>query len=306
MDLFQAMKVFVKVADAGSFSGAARALDMSNPSVTRHVADLEAHLHARLFNRSTRRLSLTETGAAYLERCRQLLQDLEDATMAASMSAARPTGTLRINAPVSFAVNYLARALPHYAQQYPQVKLDLTLSDRVVDLIEEGYDVAIRITTAQANSALVARQFASAGGMVCAAPSYLRRHGTPRTPQELGEHACLSYSYLSTGDEWRFERDGKAHSVRVKSAMVANNGDLLCQAAVAGMGVILQPSFIVGDAVRAKRLVPILCEYRLPRLPIFAVYPSRQHLSAKVRTFVDFLIERFGGHPDWERDLGIE
>ncbi|HEY4541228.1 MAG TPA: LysR family transcriptional regulator [Noviherbaspirillum sp.] len=303
MDLFQAMKVFVKVAEAGSFSGAARALDMSNPSVTRHVADLENYLHARLFNRSTRRLSLTETGAAYLERCRQLLQDLEDATLAAGMGAAKPVGTLRVNAPVSFAVNYLARVLPDYVRRYPQVKLDITLSDRVVDLVEEGYDVAIRIMRAQENSALVARQFASARVLACAAPDYLQRHGTPRTPQELAQHVCLSYSYAATRDEWHFMRDGKTHTVRIKGALVANNGDFLGAAAIAGMGVVQQPSFIIGDAVRAGYLVPLLPEYSLPTLPIFALYPSRQHLSAKVRTFVDFLVERFAADPDWDRDL---
>jgi DNA-binding transcriptional LysR family regulator len=303
MDLFQAMKVFVKVAEAGSLSGAARALDMSNPSVTRHIGDLEAYLHARLFNRSTRRLSLTETGAAYLERCRQVLQDLEDATLAAGAGAAKPVGTLRVNAPVSFAVNYLARSLPEYGQRYPQVKLDLTLSDRVVDLVEEGYDVAIRIMRAQENSALVARQVASARSLVCAAPAYLKKQGTPRTPEDLAGHICLNYSYSSTRDSWQFMRDGKVHAARVKGVLVANNGDFLSQAAIAGMGIIMQPSFIVGDAVRKKRLVPLLSDYEHPVLPIYAVYPSRQHLSAKVRTFVDFLAERFGTHPDWDRDL---
>ncbi|HVL76145.1 MAG TPA: LysR family transcriptional regulator [Noviherbaspirillum sp.] len=297
------MKVFVKVAESGSLSAAARALDMSNPSVTRHVADLEAYLHARLFNRSTRRLSLTETGAAYLERCRQLLQDLEDAALAASMSAARPAGTLRVNAPVSFAVNYLARALPEYAARYPEVKLDLTLSDRVVDLIEEGYDVAIRISRMPDSSALVARQIASARNLVCAAPSYLKRCGAPSTPEELEQHACLTYTYLASRDEWQFMRDGKLHVARVRGPLVANNGDLLREAAIAGMGIIVKPSFIIGDAIRQKRLVPLLTDYTMPDLPIFAVYPSRRHLSAKVRTFVDFLVERYREHPDWDRDL---
>lgn len=303
MDLFMAMKVFVKVAEAGSFSAAARALDLSNPSVTRHVADLEGHLHARLFNRSTRRLSLTETGAAYLERARQLLQDLEDAALAAGAGASNPVGTLRVNAPVSFAVNYLARALPEYAQRYPQVKLDLTLSDRAVDLVEEGYDVAIRIMRLQENATLVARQIGSARTLVCASPSYLSRHGTPTTPEQLAQHQCLVYTYLATRDEWQFSKDGRDYRAKIKGGLVANNGDLLREAAVAGMGIIQQPSFIVGDAVRQKKLVPLLPGYESGRLPIFALYPSRQHLSAKVRTFVDFLVARFGGHPDWDRDL---
>lgn len=302
MDLFQAMKVFVKVAEAGSLSGAARALDLSNPSVTRHVADLEAYLHARLFNRSTRRLSLTETGVAYLDRCRQLLADLEEATLAASMSAAHPTGRLRVNAPVSFAVNHLGRVLPGYTQRYPDVTLDVTLSDRVVDLVEEGYDLAIRITRIQ-DSSLVARKIAATRRIACASPAYLKKHGKPREPKDLADHACLSYTYLSTRDEWHFERNGKRHVVRVKGVLQANNGDLLREAAIAGMGIIVQPSFIVGDAIRAKKLVPILTDCDASLLPIYAVYPSRQHLSAKVRTFVDYLAAQFGEDPDWDRGI---
>lgn len=305
MDLFQAMKVFAKVAEAGSLSGAARTLDISNPSVTRHISDLESYLNARLFNRSTRRLSLTETGAAYLERCKQLLADLEEATLAASMSAAHPTGTLRITAPVSFAVNYLGSALSDYAQRYPQVTLDVTLSDRVVDLVEEGYDLAIRISRIQ-DSSLVARQIGSAHQLVCAAPSYLKKHGTPREPKELAHHVCLNYSYLNTRGEWQLFRNGKMHAVRVKGALQANNGDLLREAAIAGMGVIVQPSFIVGDAIREKKLVTILRDYRPQDSSIYAVYPSRQHLSAKVRTFVDYLAERFGNHPAWDKDITPE
>jgi len=302
MDLFQAMKVFSKVAEAGSLSGAARALDMSNPSVTRHIADLEAHLHARLFNRSTRRLSLTETGAAYLERCRQLLSDLDEAALVASMSAARPTGTLRITAPVSFAVNYLGGALADYAQRYPDVTLDITLSDRVVDLVDEGYDLAIRISRIQ-DSSLVARQIGKARQFVCAAPSYLMQHGTPREPKELARHVCLSYMYQATRGEWQFIREGKVHSVKVKGMLHANNGDLLREAAIAGMGIIAQPSFIVGDAIRNQKLTTILPDYQPQESLIYAVYPSRQHLSAKVRTFVDYLVERFGENPAWDKNI---
>jgi DNA-binding transcriptional LysR family regulator len=302
MDLFQAMKVFAKVAEVGSLSGAARALDMSNPSVTRHLADLEAYLNARLFNRSTRRLSLTETGSAYLERCKQVLFDLEEATLAASMSAANPSGTLRINAPVSFAVNHLGRILPHYAERHPNVTLDVSLSDRVVDLVEEGFDLAIRIGRIQ-DSSLVARKIAPVRLLVCAAPSYLKEHGTPRLPKDLAQHRCLSYSYWSMRDEWRFLHDGKTHSVRVNSAMHANNGDLLREAAIAGMGIILQPSFIVGADIREKRLVPLLPAYEPLASALYAVYPSRRHLSAKVRTFVDFLSERFGEKPSWDEGL---
>ncbi|QDZ28067.1 LysR family transcriptional regulator [Noviherbaspirillum sp. UKPF54] len=290
MDLFQAMKVFIKVAETGSLSGAARALDISNPSVTRHVCDLESYLSARLFNRSTRRLSLTETGAAYLERCRQVLAAVEDAASAASSSVADPGGTLRISAPVSFAVNRLGRVLPRYAQRYPRVQLDVALSDRVVDLVEEGYDLAIRIGNIQ-DSSLVARKIAPMRLAVCASPAYLARHGSPQTPRDLERHACLNYSYWALRDEWQFTRDGVTESVRIAGTMRVNNGDLLREAALAGMGIVMQPTFIVGDDIRNGALVPVLADYRLPESAIHAVYPSRQHLSAKVRTFIDFLVQ---------------
>ncbi|MFC3107578.1 LysR family transcriptional regulator [Undibacterium arcticum] len=302
MDLFHAMKVFVKVADAGSLSGAARALALSNPSVTRLLAELESHVGARLFNRSTRRLSLTEAGAAYLERCRQVLLDIDDAALAAGRGAAEPSGTLRINAPVSFAVNHLGPVLAQYAARYPQVHLDVTLSDRVVDLVDEGYDLAIRIGRIR-DSSLVARQIAPLRMLLCAAPSYLASHGTPATPRDLAQHVCLHYSYWSTRDEWQFARDGKTHAVRIRGSLQANNGDLLRAAALAGMGIILQPSFIIGDDVRRGTLIPLLPDYQAAAGAIHAVYPSRRYLSAKVRTFVDFLVERFGAVPEWDAGL---
>lgn len=302
MDLFKALTVFAKVAEAGSLTGAARALNMSNPSVTRHVADLEGHLGARLFNRSTRRLSLTETGAAFLERSKQLLLDFEEATAAASTSAASPSGILRINAPISFAVGHLARVLPQYSERYPQVGLDVTLSDRVINLVEEGYDLAIRIGRIQ-DSSLVARKIAPVRMLLCAAPAYLDRHGTPQVPDDLQQHRCLTYSYASAPDEWQFSHAGNNHTVRIKGPMHANSGDLLRAAALAGMGIILQPSFIVGDDIRSRKLIALLPGFTAAMTQIHAVYPSRRHLSAKVRTFVDYLIEQFGDNPYWDRDI---
>ncbi|SFH84373.1 DNA-binding transcriptional regulator, LysR family [Collimonas sp. OK307] len=304
MNLFEAMKVFVKVTETGSLSGAARILNLSNPSVTRHIADLEEYLGARLLNRSTRRLSLTDTGSAYLERCKQVLADLEQATLAAGMHAANPSGVLRINAPVSFSVNHLGGLLPLYAQRYPNVELDVTLSDRIVDLVEEGFDLAIRIGRLQ-NSSLVMRKLAPAHMLTCAAPAYLAQHGTPQHPDDLARHTCLTYAYTLRDNEWRLQRDGKTHTVRVSGGLHCNNGDLLLAAAVGGMGVIREPTFIIGDAIRDGRLVPILTDYHGDALAIHAVYPSRQHLSAKVRTFVDFLAQQFGEVPAWDHALPI-
>ncbi|WP_211463803.1 LysR family transcriptional regulator [Collimonas silvisoli] len=304
MNLFEAMKVFVKVTETGSLSGAARILNLSNPSVTRHIAELEEYLGARLLNRSTRRLSLTDTGGAYLERCKQLLADLEQATLAAGMHAANPSGVLRVNAPVSFSVSHLGRLLPLYAQRYPNVELDVTLSDRIVDLVEEGFDLAIRIGRLQ-NSSLVMRKLATAHVLTCAAPAYLEQHGVPQHPDDLARHACLTYAYTLPDNEWRLKRDGKTHTVRISGGLHCNNGDLLLAAAIAGMGVIRQPTFIIGDAIRDGRLLPILTDYHGDELAIHAVYPSRQHLSAKVRTFVDFLAQQFGEVPAWDRALPI-
>jgi DNA-binding transcriptional LysR family regulator len=304
MNLFEAMKVFVKVTETGSLSGAARILNLSNPSVTRHIAELEEYLGARLLNRSTRRLSLTDTGSAYLERCKQLLADLEQATLAAGMHAANPSGVLRINAPVSFSVNHLGQLLPLYAQRYPNVELDVTLSDRIVDLVEEGFDLAIRIGRLQSSS-LVMRKLATAHVLTCAAPAYLEQHGVPQHLDDLARHACLTYAYTLPDNEWRLHRNGKTHTVRINGGLHCNNGDLLLAAAVAGMGVIRQPTFIIGDAIRDGRLQPILTDYHGDELAIHAVYPSRQHLSAKVRTFVDFLAQQFGEVPAWDRALPI-
>ncbi len=301
MDLFQAMRIFVKVAEAGSFSGAARALDTSNPSVTRYVADLEAYIGARLFNRSTRRLSLTEVGSNYLERCHQVLLDIDNAVLEAGMSAANPTGTLRMTVPMSFAVNHLGRILPEYMQRYPNVKLDIALSDRVVNLVDEGYDLGIRIGRIQ-DSSLVARKIAPARLILCASPAYLEKYGTPLVPQDIERqrHVCLRYSYASSPDVWSFVKAGKTHTVKLNGSISANNGDILREAAVGGMGLVLQPSFIVGNDIRDKKLVHLMPDYVPPASMIQAVYASRQHLSAKVRTFVDYLIEQFGDEPCWD------
>ncbi|HTD04416.1 LysR family transcriptional regulator [Undibacterium sp.] len=301
MDLFQAMRMFVKVAEAGSFSGAARLLDTSNPSVTRNIADLEAYIGARLFNRSTRRLSLTEVGSNYLERCQQVLLEVDNAVLEAGISAANPTGTLRMTVPMSFAVNHLGRILPEYLRRYPNVKLDISLSDRVVNLVDEGYDLGIRIGRIQ-DSSLIARKIAPARLILCASPAYLEKYGTPLAPQDIErqQHVCLRYSYATSPDVWTFVKAGKTHAVKLSGSVTANNGDILREAAIGGMGLAMQPSFIVGNDIRNKKLVHLLPDYVPPASMIQAVYASRQHLSAKVRTFVDYLIEQFGDQPCWD------
>ena len=286
MDTFAAMRVFVAVVERSGFSAAASALDLSTASVTRQVAALEKRLGTRLLNRTTRRVGLTSAGAAYYQRAVQLLAELDDIEAAVGAQALVPSGLLRINAPVSFGIARLGPLLAGYRVRYPQVKLDLSLSDRLVDMVEEGFDVAIRITRQPAPN-LIARKLADARLLLCAAPDYLARAGTPAAPADLARHACLAYSYWSGGDEWTLQGPAGEATVRIDGGLRANNGDVLREAALAGMGIVLQPDFVVGADLAASRLRQVL------PVGIHAVYASRSHLAPKVRSFIDFLVEAF-------------
>jgi DNA-binding transcriptional LysR family regulator len=291
MDILAAMKVFVAVVDAGSFAAAAAKLDTSRAMASRHVANLEEHLNARLLNRTTRRISLTESGTAFYERSVQILADVEEAEQAAGHTAATARGVLKMSVPLSYAQHRLGGLLADYVQAHSQVRLDLSLSDRKVDLVEEGFDLAIRIGVLP-ESGLIARRLGSVRSVVCAAPAYLRRCGTPASVPELAVHACLVYTLASGGDEWRLEGPQGAETVRVAGPIRGDNGDMLRLAAINSAGLILQPEFIVAEDLAAGRLVRVLPGHESRELGIHAVYPSRKHLSAKVRTFVDFLVER--------------
>jgi DNA-binding transcriptional LysR family regulator len=296
MDRFQAMSVFARVVEQGSFARAAARLGISTSACSRHVADLEAHLDTRLLNR-TRRLSLTESGQSFYERCVQLLADLEEAEGAVEASAARPRGTIRLTCAINFGVRHLSGAIGAFLARYPEIQFDVSLSDRFVDLVEEGFDLAVRIG-GPGGERLVARRLGDTRLVCCAAPAYLKAHGTPRTPEDLARHACLTYEYLPARGVWAFrDRSGRERRVRVSGPLHANHGDLLVAAAVQGAGIALEPDFIAGDDLRAGRLVRILESFTAPVSPIYAVYPSRRHLSAKVRAFVDFLAGRFGVQP---------
>jgi DNA-binding transcriptional LysR family regulator len=293
MDRFLAMQVFARVVEQGSFAKAAERIGISTSACSRHVAELEAHLDARLLNRTTRRLSLTESGQAFYERCVQLLADLEEAESAASASAARPRGTLKLSCGISFGVRHVARLVGAFVARHPEVRFDVQLSDRFVDLVEEGFDLAIRIGESPTQN-LIARKLGETRLVPCAAPIYLREHGAPETPADLARHACLTYEYLALRDTWRFiDRAGVEHAIRVAGPVHANNGDLLVATAVEGIGISMEPDFIVAADLAAGRLVQVLADYAPAPTSIYAVYPSRRHLSAKVRTFVDFLAERF-------------
>lgn len=291
MDTIDAMRVFVAVVERNGFSAAADALDLSTAAVTRQIAALEKRLSARLLNRTTRRVSPTSIGAAYYQRCVQLLAEFDALEASVGAQALQPSGRLRINAPVSYGIARLAPLLPGYAERHPDVELDLSLADRQVDMVEEGFDLAIRITR-QPSPSLIARRLAAI--VLCAAPAYLARHGTPARPDDLAQHACLAYSYWAGGDSWQLQGPQGEASVPVRARMRANNGEVLREAAIAGMGIIAQPDFIVGQALADGRLVPVLPDWRLPPVGIHAVYASRSHLAPKVRSFIDYLVEQLG------------
>lgn len=304
MDRLRAFEMFVAVVGKGGFAKAAEALNTSPANVTRYVAELETYLGTRLLNRTSRRLSLTETGRALFDRGRAILDEVAELEALAGAATVNPRGRLRINAPVSFGIRHLAPLWPKFMAQHPDVMLDVSLIDRVVDIVEEGYDMAIRISRAGAQSH-VARRLAVSRNIVCAAPSYLARHGHPESPADLAaNHRCILYTHALTPDEWPLTGpDGREQVVRVSEAMLTNNGDTARLAALDGMGIIRQPTFLIGEDLRAGRLVPLLPGYRLPDIDVLAVYPSRRHLSAKVRVMVDFLAQAFHGVPPWEEGL---
>ena len=299
MDNLTGMAVFAKVVETGTFTGAAEALGLSKGAVSKQVARLEDRLGARLLNRTTRRSSLTEVGAAFYERCRRIVAEAEEAELAVTRLHAEPRGTLRVNMSMSFGLLHVAQALPEFMARYPEITMDVTLDDRVVDVVDEGYDLVLRITDLP-DSTLIARRLAPFCIATCASPDYWQRHGRPKHPDDLRGHNCLLYTYLSTLDEWRYRENGNLIGVRVQGNMRCNNGEVLRTAAVAGQGVIRSPTFIVGPELQAGRLEAVLQEYEERDRGIYAVYPHNRHLSAKVRAFVDFLADRFGDAPEWD------
>lgn len=293
MDLLSGMRVFARVVEEESFAGAAAALGLSRPAVSKQVAWLEDHLGARLLNRTTRQLSLTEVGRAYYERCARILDEVEDASQAVAQLHDTPRGTLRVNAPMSFGQRHVGPAVAAFLARWPELSIDLSLTDRRVDVVDEGYDVVIRIM-AMADSSLIARRVSLTRRVACASPDYLARRGTPTVPDDLADHACLEYDNVAAGGEWIFRRGAETHRVKIAGPLRADNGDVLRCAALAGLGVVQMPTFIIDEDLAAGRLVPVLSDYTSGAVPIWAVYPHNRHLSTKVRMFVDFLAERFG------------
>lgn len=302
MDKFAAMRIFCAVVDEGGFSAAARRLKLSKSAVSTSVRDIEAYLGVALLNRTTRSVSLTEAGRRYKERADQILADLEEADLEAAALTQIPRGVLKISAGVSFGARELSKTLAPYMAIYPDVTIELNLADRYVDVVEEGFDLAVRIGRL-VDSSLFVRRITTTRRIVCAAPTYLDRYGTPDIPEDLAGHRCLNYSLLATGNTWDFLRNGAPLAVPTTGPMTTNNGDALRQAALDGLGIFSAPSFIVGDDLREGRLVPILSEFEVAPSGIHALYPHNRHVSAKVRSFIDFLVGCFGDPPQWEHDL---
>src|SRR5512140_272795 len=300
LDRLTGLEVFAKVATAGSLSAAGRAMGMSQTMVTKHIAALESRLGVKLFHRTTRRLSITEAGRNYLESSARILAEIEAADAAVAADRVEPRGLLRLNAPVSFGTRQIAPLLAEFAQRHPRVTVELGLNDRLVDLVEEGWDLAIRIGNLS-NSSLIARRIAPCRIVVCAAPSYLRARGTPRTVASLADHNCLGYtlSQRTPIDRWVFGADV---GVQISGTLRANNGDALRAAAIAGQGIIHQPTVIVADDIREGRLVALALDQPTVELGgIYAVFLPDRHPPARVRAFIDFIAGRFAPEPPWDR-----
>lgn len=299
MDRLLAMRVFATVVESGSFTRAAEQLHLSATATSRHVAELEKHLGAQLLQRSTRRLHLTEIGTNYYDRCRTILADVEEAEAQAATSESQPRGILRISLPHSFGLRYIAPLMPEFCKRYPELQLEFNFSDRRVDLVEEGIDMAVRIT-GDLKTSLVARNLAPVRIVCCAAPAYLQRFGTPQTPEDLAQHDCISYSYAPTANAWTFLRDGKPYDVPIKGRLRSNSGDMGRLAALDGLGITTLPVFIVCDDLRAGTLTELLTEHPIPAINVYAVYLPGARRAARIKAMVEYLWESLGkGKPPW-------
>jgi DNA-binding transcriptional LysR family regulator len=290
MDQLEGMRLFVRVAEQGSFAAVAQQIGVARSVVTRKVAGLEAHLGVKLIARSTRRLSLTSAGAGYLEKCREILNLLETAETEMAEDRLIPRGAIRVGLPLIYGVRHLAPLLLEFGSLYPEVTLDLDFSDRRINLIEEGVDLSIRITD-YLGPREVARRLSSSRIVVVAAPGYLARHGEPKHPADLAGHECLSYTFADSS-AWQFVVDGQLRGYPVHGRLQANNGDVLLSAAASGLGIAREPIFIAGSALAAGTVREILADFPIPELGVYAVLPGNRHVPHRVRTLVEFLAQR--------------
>lgn len=308
MDRWTEIELFVQVAETGSMSRAAEALNLSNAAASRHLSSLEDRLAARLVERNTRRLFLTDTGQEFYNRAKSILADLKDAESTVNASTLNPTGMLRISASLSFSMHHVAPLLREYTQRYPNVTVHLEAANRYMDIIDNNIDVAIRTREYEPDSNITIRRLGETRRILAASPRYLARHGFPKTLEDLHQHHLLIYLHANHPDELRFTREGQTTTLSVKGLLESNDGQILRAAALDGMGILVQPTYILYDDIVAGRLVPVLDAWELPRLTINLAYPSRKHLSAKVRTFIDFIAEHFAKmnyEKKWTSRFGI-
>lgn len=299
MDRIDAMRAFVSVVTEGSFSRAAEVLQLSPQLVSKYVSQLEDKLNVRLLNRTTRRVNLTEAGMQYLQHAQQILASIDEMDQQLGGLHQNPKGTLRISAPVSFSIKHLAPLLAEFQKQYPLIDLDLQLNDRKVDVVDEGFDVVLRIGELKSSS-LVAKHVAPVRVILCASPDYLKQHGTPTCPEDLKHHRYLHYSYMEMDDRESIFPWLRSKNIEKSGAFQSNNGDVLVEAAIAGAGIALQPTFIAGEAIRKGLLVPVLLDFEPKVIGLYALYAHRKLLASKVRCFVDFLDGYFGAPPYWD------
>ena len=300
MDRLENMDTFARVVETGSISAAANSLGVAKSAVSRRLKELEEHLGVQLFHRTTRRMNLTETGQSFYQHTLRILEDVLEAELAASQSHGQLRGTLKVALPQSFGNLHMGPAINEFLKTHPNIEFDLDFNDREVDLIKEGFDLAIRIANLP-DSSLMARHLATMNTVVCASPGYLKQEGTPDDPSELINHKCMVYNLRRDFEHWQFiNRNGDTINTRIRPFLKASTSEYLRDAAVADMGIILIPTFIAYKEIESGKLVPLFNEYRLPQIEAYAIYPQTRHLSQRVRVFIDFLVKRFAGIPYWD------
>ncbi|MEL7069625.1 MAG: LysR family transcriptional regulator [Cyanobacteria bacterium J06581_3] len=299
MDKLESMRAFVEVVNHSGFAAAGRHMDQSRSVVNKLVAQLEADLGVQLLQRTTRRVSPTDTGRAYYERCVDILAEVKAAELSVSQMQAEPKGALRINAPMSFGTMHLAKAIAHFIHRYPDIQVQMTLSDRFIDLIEEGFDVTLRIAGETKEDALISHLITPIRRVLCASPAYLEARGIPEHPDDLRQHDCLKYGHLATGNRWQLIGPDKTYTVPISCRFYSNNGEVLKEGAIAGVGIALLPTFIVGDALKAGELVVVMSEYCPSAIAARLCYATNRHLSTKIQLLTSFLQDWFD-QPTWE------
>jgi DNA-binding transcriptional LysR family regulator len=302
MDKFEDLQAFVAVVEAGSFTAAAERLDANKSVLSRRMSALEERLGVQLLRRTTRTLNLTDTGRSFYERSARILCDLDEAESAVAQQHGELRGQIRVALPLSFGIHHMGEPIAGFNRLHPRIRFDLDLSDRRVDLIQEGIDVGIRIGELR-DSSMIARRLFESRTVICASPAYLRDNGVPEHPASLRDHRCLIYSNLDDADRWTWRNENdEIESVRLNCVLAANSGDMLRKVASGGLGVVMLPMFIAYAAIRRGELTPILANYRWPAATAFAIYPPARHLSYRVRAFIDYLVEYFDGTPYWNHD----